>query len=144
MRRCQKKEEEEDEEEKGTEETAEALTRDELKDQLRKRRLKTASHFVRHCARLDSSPSSRHYGSLYINGVAWPNLFQGVPDAEQPSGEAPEANRRCPSRHLQPSAAHSVLLEGAEREEKGKEQVRAYSPTSSIPICGHCFCVHLL
>ena len=95
----------------------------------------SASHFVRHCARLDSSPSSRHYSSLFINGVAWPNLFQGAPDAEQPSG---------PSRHLQPSAAHSVPLEGAEREEKGKEQVRAYSPTSSIPICGHCCCVHLL
>ena len=94
----------------------------------------SASHFVRHCARLDSSPSSCHYGSLYINGVAWPNLFQGAPDAE-PSG---------PSRHLQPSEAHSIPLEGEEWEEKGKEKVRGYSPTSSIPFCGHCFCVHLL
>jgi len=106
--------------------------------------LSSASHFVHHCACLDSSPSSHHYSSLYINGVAWPNLFQGAPDAEQPSGEAPEAHRRGPSRHLQLSEAHSVPLEGAEREEKGKEQVRGYFPTSSIPICGYCFCVHFL
>ncbi len=104
----------------------------------------SVSHFVRHCSRLDSSPSSCHYSSLYINGVAWPNLFQGVPDVEQPSGEAPEAHWCCPSCHLQLSEAHSVPLEGAEREEKGKEQVRGYFPTSSIPICGYCFCVHFL
>jgi hypothetical protein len=68
----------------------------------------SASHFVRHCARLDSSPSSRHYSSLFINGVAWLNLFQGAPDAEQQSGEAPEAHWRRPSRHLQPREAHIV------------------------------------
>jgi hypothetical protein len=35
----------------------------------------SASLFVRHCTGLDSRPSSRHYGSLYVNGVAWPTLL---------------------------------------------------------------------
>ncbi len=83
----------------------------------------SASHFVRHCTRLDSRPSSRHYGSLYINGVAWPNLFQGAQDKEQPNGAAPATHRRRPSRHLQPSEANGIQG-GAEREEKGKGKVR--------------------
>ena len=81
----------------------------------------SAGHFVRHCARLDSRPSSRHYSSLYINGVAWPNLFQRARDREQPNGEnAPDAYQRRPSRYRQPSKANGVQ-EG--REDKGKENV---------------------
>ncbi len=95
----------------------------------------SASHFVRHCTRLDSRPSSRHYGSLYINGVAWPNLFQGAQDKEQPNGAAPAIHRRRPSRHLQPSEANGIQG-GAEREEKGKEKVHG-------PLA-HLFISHLL
>ncbi len=96
----------------------------------------SASLFVRHCARLDSRPSSRHYGSLYVNGVAWPTLLQGARDMEpqRPNGEASDAHRR---RHMQPCDAGDVLG-GAEREEKGKAQVRGYSPISARPTHGAC------
>jgi hypothetical protein len=80
----------------------------------------SASHFVRHCARLDSRPSSRHYRSLYVNGVAWPNLFQ-----------APDANLRHHSRHTQPR----------DRGDEGEDQVRGYSPPlqgpPALPVRGH-------
>jgi hypothetical protein len=87
----------------------------------------SASLFVRHCAGLDSRPSSRHYGSLYVNVVAWPNLLQVARDMEpqRPNGEASDAHRR----HMQGCDANDVLA-GAEREEKGKAQVRGYSPIS--------------
>ncbi len=92
----------------------------------------SASLFVRHCAGLDSRPSSRHYGSLYVNGVAWPNLLQVARNMEpqRPYGEASDAHRR----HMQPCDANDVLG-GAEREEKGKAQYEATLPFLQGPRC---------
>ncbi len=96
----------------------------------------SASLFVRHCARLNSRPTSRHYGSLYVNGAARPTLIQGARGVEpqHPNAEASDAHRR---RHMKPCDANGVLG-GAEQKVQGKAQVQAYPPISSRPTYGAC------
>ncbi len=96
--------------------------------------LSSASHFVHHCACLDSSPSSHHYSSLYINGMAWLNLFQGASDVgEQPSGESPEAHQGCPSCHLQLSEADASCWGEKNRRRRGRSKYVATHPPLQFP-----------
>src|SRR3989344_7519554 len=90
----------------------------------------SASLFVRQCAGLDIRPSSRHYGSLYVNGQAWPTLLQGAQDMDpqRPNGEVSDAHWR---HNTQPCDANDVQG-GAEREGKGKAH---FSSTTTHGAC---------
>ena len=90
----------------------------------------SASMFVRQSAGLDSRPSSRHYGSLYVNGLAWPTPLQGARDMDpqRPNGEVSDAHWR---HHTQPCDANDVQG-GAEGEEKGKV---LFSSTTTYGAC---------
>jgi hypothetical protein len=72
----------------------------------------SASHFVRHCARLDSRPNSRHYSSLYVNGVAWPDLTTSHRARPQLSSREANGRSKCVATHLLFKAHQHCLYGG--------------------------------